>query len=127
MLTQDDINFIKTNRSEMLQGRTEPVQIIRTTYETDAYTKERTQLVETTETVYVVWEEYSAVATVKDYTVVDGVDFRRDTALVSFDLNEDLLNVKHIVRKGIRFEFLSINEKGIGAVNRIETVVRRVY
>jgi hypothetical protein len=129
MLSQGDIEWIKANRAEMTAGRTEPVILLHTTFALDPYTKEPieegTDIVE--EIVNAIWEEYSAVATVKDFTIVKGVDIRRDTAKVSFDENADLSNVKHLKYQGVLYEFLSINEKGLGEINRTETVVRRVY
>lgn len=129
MLSQGDIEWIKANRAEMTAGRVEPVILLHTAPGLDPYTKEPVEegatIVE--ETVNAIWEEYSAVATVKDYTVVKGVDIRRDTAKVSFDENADLSDVKHVKYQGILYEFLSINEKGLGEINRTETVVRRVY
>lgn len=129
MLSQEDIEWIKANRAEMTEGRTEPVILLRTTPALDPYTNEPIDEGSATveETVYAIWEEYSAVATVKDFTVVQGIDIRRDTAKVSFDENADLSNVKHIKYKDVLYEFLSINEQGFGETNRTETVVRRVY
>lgn len=126
MLTQGDIEFIKATRAEITQNRTETVMLIRNAPTYDPYTNETiNDFAEVP--VEVVWEEYSAVATVKDFTVVKGVDMRRDTALVSFELTVDLTDVKHIKRQGVLYEFLSINEKGLGEINRTESVVRRVY
>lgn len=128
MLSQGDIEWIKENRAEMTAGRAEPVILLHVTPALDPYTKEPvdegTTIVE--ETVNAIWEEYSAVATVKDFTILNGVDVRRDTAKVSFEQNTDLSNVKHVKYQGVLYEFLSINEKGLGEINRIEAVVRRV-
>jgi hypothetical protein len=129
MLSQGDIEWIKANRADMTAGRTEPVILLRTTPALDPYTKEPVEegTIVVEETVNAIWEEYSAVATVKDFTIAKGVDIRRDTAKVSFKENADLSNVRHIKYKDILYEFLSINEQGLGEINRIETVVRRVY
>ncbi len=127
MLSREDIDFIKATRTEILSGRTEPVELLRKTFTNDPYTNEPVEGVVVEETVQATWQEYSAVATVKDFTVVKGVEFRRDTALVSFDLSVDLTDVKHIKRNGVLFEFLSINEAGLGEINRNEAVVRMVY
>lgn len=129
MLTQDDINWMKNNRSELIAGRTESVTLIKPTKVQDPYTNEWVESGEPARiVVQVTWEEVSAVATIKDFVIEypTGADIRRDNVLVSFDETVDLTDIKHVERQGVLFEFLSINEKGIGMKNRTECVARRV-
>lgn len=128
MLTSEDIEWMKANRSEIIARRTEPVTLVKTSTETDPYTNEPIETGETTElTVQATWEEVSAVATIKDFVIEypTGVELRRDNVLVAFDASIDVNNYDYLERKGIRYDFLSINEKGIGDINRYECVVRR--
>lgn len=125
MLTNDDVNWIKSNRTELIQNRTESIEITHVTEgDKDPYTGEATNT-ETLETVSVIWKEYSTVAN-GDRSVVAGVEIRQDDVKVTFDSSVDLSDVKRVVRGGISFELIAIDEKGIGETNRYECVARRV-
>ena len=125
MLTENDIAFIKSNRSELVQNRTESIEIIHVTEgEKDTYTGE-SSTTETSETVNVVWKEYSTVAN-GDRSVVAGVEIRQDDVKVTFDSSVDLSDVERVIRGGLPFELIAIDEKGIGETNRYECVARRV-
>jgi hypothetical protein len=128
MLTNEDIEWMKANRSEIIARRTEPVTLVKTTTETDPYTNEPIETGKPTKLiVQATWEEVSAVATIKDFVIEypTGVELRRDNVLVAFDASVDVNNYDYLERKGVRYDFLSINEKGIGDINRYECVVRR--
>lgn len=125
MLTEHDIEFIKNNRSEITANRTEPITLVHVTKgETDPYTGESSET-ETREIVQAVWKEYSTV-TNGDLTVIGGVELRQDDVKVTFDSSVDLSDVKVVEREGAEFNIVAIDEKGIGATNRLECVVRRV-
>jgi len=125
MLTENDIAFIKSNRTEITQNRTESIEIIHVAEgEKDPYTGESTTT-ETSETVSVVWKEYSTVAN-GDRSIVAGVEIRQDDVKVTFDSSVDLSDVERVVRGGLPFELIAIDEKGIGETNRYECVARRV-
>lgn len=124
MLTQSDIEWIKANRAEVTECRTEPVTLVREVVgEVDPYTGESTSGT-STEMVQAVWKEYSTVAN-GDRSVVNGVEIRQDDVQVSFDSSVDLANVVFVQRDGVNFTIITIDEKGLGAVNRLECVVRR--
>ena len=128
MLTNEDIEWMKANRSEVIAERTEPVTLVKISTEKDPYTNEPIETGEPTKlTVQATWEEVSAVATIKDFVIEypTGVELRRDNVLVAFDASVDVNDYDYLERKGIRYDFLSINEKGIGDINRYECVVRR--
>jgi hypothetical protein len=125
MLTNDDIAFIKSNRTDILASRTESIEIIHVIEGAkDPYTGE-SSTTETPETVFVVWKEYSTVAN-GDRSVVAGVEIRQDDVKVTFDSSVDLSDVERVERGGIFFELIAIDEKGIGETNRYECVARRV-
>lgn len=124
MLSQSDIEFIKANRSELLQNRTETITVIRAVDSgTDPYTKEPINE-EVPETVTVVWKEVSTVAN-GERDVINGVELQTGDAQVTFDTTSDLANIIRIERSGIHFTLVTIDEKGIGAVNRRECIARR--
>ena len=125
MLTPDDIQWIKANRSELTAGRTESVTLIRQSVsDVDPYTNEPITS-ETREVVPAIWKEVSTVSN-GDRSVVNGVELRQDDVLVTFDSDVDLSGVIAIERNGVKFSLVTIDEKGIGAVNRYECVARRV-
>jgi hypothetical protein len=125
MLTNDDIQWIKANRSELTAGRTESVTLVRRSVSNvDPYTNEPITS-ETREIVSAIWKEVSTVAN-GDRSVVNGVELRQDDVLVTFDSDVDLNGVTAIERNGVKFSLVTVDEKGIGAVNRYECVVRRV-
>jgi hypothetical protein len=125
MLTNDDIQWIKANRSELTAGRTELITLVRqSTSDVDPYTGEPITS-ETREIVPAIWKEVSTVSN-GDRSVVNGVELRQDDVLVTFDSDVDLNGVIAIERNGVKFSLVTIDEKGIGAVNRYECVARRV-
>jgi hypothetical protein len=125
MLTNDDIQWIKANRSELTAGRTESVTLVRISASgVDPYTNEPITS-ETREIVPAVWKEVSTVSN-GDRSVVNGVELRQDDVLVTFDSDVDLTGVTAIERNGVKFSLVTVDEKGIGTVNRYECVVRRV-
>jgi hypothetical protein len=125
MLTIDDIQWIKANRSELTAGRTESVTLVRISASgIDPYTNEPITS-ETREIVPAVWKEVSTVAN-GDRSVVNGVELRQDDVLVTFDSYVNLSDVQFIERNGVKYSLVTIDEKGLGTVNRYECVVRRV-
>jgi hypothetical protein len=125
MLTNDDIQWIKANRSELTAGRTESVTLVRQSVsEVDPYTNEPITS-EIREVVPAVWKEVSTIAN-GDRSVVNGVELRQDDVLVTFDSSVNLTGVQFIERNDVKYSLVTVDEKGLGAVNRYECVVRRV-
>jgi hypothetical protein len=124
VLTQSDVEFIKLNRSELTANRTEPITLLRaSTSDFDPYTGEPTTT-ESTEVVNVVWKEVSTIAN-GERDVVNGVELQNNDVQVTFDASVDLTDVLRIERAGLRHTIVTIDEKGIGAINRSECIVRR--
>lgn len=124
MLTQSDIEWIKANRADITGGRTETITLVReVSGEIDPYTGEEISGT-VSEQVAVVWKEYSTVSN-GDMSVVSGIEIREDDVRVSFDSSVDLSGVKYVLRGGIKFTLITIDEKGLGEINRYECVVRR--
>lgn len=124
MLSQSDIEWIRSNRAEVTESRTELVDLIRTVSgEPDPYTGEPADM-ESRETVSAVWKEYSTVAN-GDRDVIGGVELRQDDVKVTFDADVDLSVVEKVERGGVAFTIVAIDEKGIGSRNRLECVARR--
>jgi len=125
MLTKDDVAWIKENRAEILESRTEPVVVeIESQTGTDPYTGE--PIVETTkETVYVVWKPIVSVAE-NERSVVGGIELLKGDVRVSFPLNVDIANVNNIVRAGVPYRIIADDALGLGEPNRQEALVRRV-
>lgn len=125
MLSQGDIDFIKANRVEVTEGRTEPITVVRAVDGgNDPYTNEPI-LSEKNESADVVWKEVSTVAN-GERDVVNGVELQTGDVQVTFDVAVDLTDVLRLERSGLSFEIVTIDEKGIGAINRRECVARRM-
>jgi hypothetical protein len=124
MLSQSDIEFMKNNRSELLQNRTETITVIRAVDGgSDPYTGEPT-VTEATELIDVVWKEVSTIAN-GERDVVNGVELQTGDVQVTFDIAVDLSSVSQVERAGVKYSLVTIDEKGIGAVNRRECIARR--
>jgi hypothetical protein len=125
MLSQSDIEFIKNNRSELLQNRTETITVVRAVSGgSDLYTNEPIST-EASESIAVIWKEVSTVAN-GERDVVNGVELQNGDVQVTFDAEFDLSDVIRLERAGLTFEIVTIDEKGIGAVNRRECIARRL-
>jgi hypothetical protein len=124
MLSQSDIEWIRANRAEITEGRTELVEIVRLIDgEPDPYTGE-VNASEIRESVSVVWTEISTVSN-GDRDVVNGIELCQDDVQLTFEPDVDLTGVKTIEREGVSFTIFAVDEKGIGTVNRRECFARR--
>lgn len=125
MLTREDINWIKANRAEILAHRTEQITITRRTkVGEDPYTSEPIYET-TTETVDVVWKKYSTVAT-NDRHVVGGVELLEGDVQVSFEPDLNPYEITGIKRGAVDYKIVTVDDRGLGGLNRYECVVRRV-
>jgi hypothetical protein len=123
MLSQEDIEWIKGNRSELTQNRTEPITIMHVTVVgEDPYTHEEV-INEVSEIVNVVWSE-STGKNERDY--FGGIEVLENDVIVSFEPTVNLADVERIVRNGKTYELVATDERGIGEINRYETVARLV-
>jgi hypothetical protein len=125
VLSQSDIDFIKANRAELTEGRTETITVVRAVSGgSDPYTNEPINT-EASESIAVIWKEVSTVAN-GERDVVNGVELQTGDVQVTFDAEFDLSDVIRLERSGLTFEIVTIDEKGIGAVNRRECIARRM-
>jgi hypothetical protein len=125
MLTNDDINLIKANRIEITEGRAVPVVLLRIVPgEEDPYTGEKGDTI-TEEPAQAVWKEYSTVSN-GDRDVIGGVELQQDDVQMTLDASIDMSGIERVKYSGETFEIVTVDRKGIGAVNRYECVVRRV-
>jgi hypothetical protein len=123
MLTNEDIEFIKSNRSEIIANRTESITVVHAIVSgEDPYTGEST-VEEFSEIVDVIWSE-STGKNERDY--FGGIEVLENDVVVSFDPTVNLTDVEHIVRQNKKYEIVAIDERGIGEINRYETVARLV-
>lgn len=125
MLTNDDINTIKLDRSELTANRTEPITLIHVVEGAkDTFTGEPTTM-ETPEIVGVIWKEYSTVAN-GDRSVIGGVELLQNDVKVTIPSTATLSDVTRIERLGVAYKLLTVDEKGIGGLNRYECVARQM-
>lgn len=124
MLSQSDIEFIKANRTELMQNRTVTISLVReVTTALDEYTGEISGY-DDDEPTSVIWKEVSTIAN-GERDVVNGVELQTGDVQVTFDSTVVLSDVKHVVKDGVAYVIVTVDEKGIGAVNRLECIVRR--
>jgi hypothetical protein len=125
MLTQDDASWIKSNRAGITEGRTETITVVRAVNGgNDPYTNEPT-ITEAVESVSVIWKEVSTVAN-GEHDVTNGIEIQTGDVKVTFDPAIDLTGVLRVERGGVSFEIVTVDEKGIGIINRRECVARRL-
>jgi hypothetical protein len=125
MLTQDDASWIKSNRAEVTEGRTETITLVRAVSGgNDPYTNE--PIIRRQAKPYsVVWKELSTVAN-GERDVINGVELQTGDVQVTFDSAVNLSDVVRLEHSGDKFEIVTVDEKGIGTVNRRECVARRL-
>lgn len=121
MLTQDDVAWIRSNRAEILESRTESITIWHAVNGgTDPYTGEPIAGAPVSETVIVVWKP------VTERELADGAELQIGDVKVSFLDTVNLADVERVEKSGIKYELVTIDERGLGGRNRFECVVRRV-
>lgn len=105
MLTDEDVAFIRANREEIKQHRTEPV----TTEHTDG----------TLRPTLAIWKEPQVLNGVSarnfgEYTL-DTNDYS-----VTLDDTVDVNSITRVHRKGLRYILTDVDERGLGGLNRYE-------
>jgi hypothetical protein len=125
MLTQDDASWIKLNRAEITEGRTETIMVVRAVDGgNDPYTNESINM-EASESVSVIWKEVSTVAN-GERDVINGIELQNGDVQITFDAAINLSDVFRVERGGISFKIVTSDEKGIGVINRLECIARRL-
>lgn len=126
MLSREDIEMIRSTRAEITHNRTEHVTLIHVVPgATDPWTGEPTGDEQVAEIADVVWKEYSSVA-VGERSVIGGIELEKDDVKVSFEPTVVLSDVSRIVRKGEPYTLVTVDEKGLGGINRYEAIARRM-
>lgn len=121
MLTQDDVTWIRANRTEILTSRTESITVWHAVAGgTDPYTNEPIAGEPVSETTSVVWKP------VTERDLVDGAELQIGDVKVSFLDTVNLADVERVEKSGIQYELVTIDERGLGGRNRFECVVRQV-
>ena len=124
MLTQSDVEWIRANRAEILQGRTESITYYRRTQTgTNPHTGEPVYG-ESTGTIDVVWKEFRSNDSERE--MVGGVEIQEGDVRVSFPADFDFTGVTRVEKDGILHEIVAQDKRGLGGTNRIECVARRV-
>lgn len=125
MLSADDIAWIKQNRSEIIEGRTETVAA-QTAVQggADPITGEPLQsFVDTT--FDVIWEEAHALQA-GERQMIGGIAIEKGDAAATFNETDDPSAVEFLIRNGKKYKIIAIQEQGIGGVNRWTCLVRGV-
>jgi hypothetical protein len=126
MLSREDIEMIRSTRAEITHNRTEPITLIHVKPgAVDPWTGEPTGDEEVSEVVDVVWKEYSSVA-VGERSVIGGIELKENDVKVSFEPSVVLSDVDRVIRQGEQYTIVTIDEKGLGGLNRYETIARRM-
>lgn len=127
MLTDNDVAFIKANRAEVTQHRTEPITLHGEVVSgTDPFTGDPTYT--PTETIaYGVWSDQTGT---DEKRYVNGVEVLEGDALISFDLSEvttaNLRNVTKVTHDGVDYSLVATDAIGLGGDNRVECIARRI-
>lgn len=122
MLTPEDVAEIKATRAEIEANRRETITIYHAgTKVKDPITGEEITGEPTPEDVEVVWKKF----TLADKAKFAGTDVEEGEASVTFHLDVILDDLTDIKRNGISYTLMTIDERGLGGINRRECVVRR--
>lgn len=121
MLNDKDIEFIKKNREQIREHRTEPFVIYaqvesgRDPFTDDVTYTEEEETVQGVDHVL-----YSMSGGEGEVAYLNGVEIETDDVIVEFDLSVDLSNVKQIkrVRDGKRYVIKAKDKLGLGEPNR---------
>ncbi|MGM0836041.1 MAG: hypothetical protein ACQEV7_07780 [Bacillota bacterium] len=125
MLTQNDIEIMKANRSELLANRTELVTLVTLTETgSDPFTGEPITE-ETRLDVEAVWKKVASIAN-HDRSLVEGIELQAGDYRVSFNYDVPIANITTVERNGESYTLIAVDEKGIGEINRYECIARRV-
>ena len=129
MLTLSDIEFIKKNRAEVTQNRTDSVIIYHKQESVvDPFTGDST-FIEVPETVEATWQRYTSESPgTDDKRYVNGVVAEVGDVHANFDISIDLSDVNTVkhVPSGEIWRIRGIDEIGIGEPNRHYVLLGRV-
>ncbi|MBU5341301.1 hypothetical protein [Caldifermentibacillus hisashii] len=127
MLTQADIEFIKSNRGELTANRTSKINVkYSDVTERDPFTGEPIGESEVTRQVDAVVTE---ISTGVDRDLDGGIVVQTGDLTVSISLEQiaDIADkITAILYDGKDYEILAIDKKGIGADNRYEIIARLI-
>lgn len=125
MLSVNDIQWIKQNRTEILQGRTEVIDAkILVQGGFDPITREP-GVTTVPATFEIVWHEVDPLRS-GEIKELAGIAIQQGDAEVTFKAEDDPQPIKYLVRKGKRYKLIAINEKGLGELNRWTCLAREV-
>lgn len=123
MLNEHDAEWIKANRAEITQGRTEPITITqRTQSGTDPFTQDPVYSTQEV-TIDVTW---GAATGGEDVKYVNGVEVQAGDFIAGVPITIDLSNVGSVRKNGVEYRIIAKDSVGLAGDNRIETLVRRV-
>ena len=126
MLSETDRQWIKGNRKEIVEGRTDKITLLKTVCDgKDPITGEPIEKQVPIE-VEAIWKDYSTVSNT-DRSVIGGVELQKGDVKITFSIDVDLTDVKQVYKtEGDLYEILTIDEKGLGLLNRSECLARKV-
>lgn len=123
MLTEKDVDWIKSNRDELTQQRTEKVTVHFQSDDDgdeDPYTGE-TESAPDDKEVEVVWKDQGT-----ERLLEDGIKLEEGDVKVSFEHDVDVYNIDKLTRQNVDYKLTNIDEKGLGEPNRFECVAKKV-
>lgn len=128
MLNENDLEFIRQNREDIVKLRTVPIMIFRSVVgtEVDPLTGEY-KSTETSEVVDATWSNItSGGAGSDDITMVGGVVAQAGDAIADFDISVNMTGVEFIQYKGAQWRVRSRDDIGLGVPNRWYVLLRKV-
>lgn len=125
MLSIEDIEYMKNNRNEIKQLRTDPVTLIRKVEtDKDPYTGESI-VTEVPETVEAIVRGFTGVVG-GEQLLIGGIAIRQGDVSMAFDSSVNLENITLVEHDGVEYTLFSVQGRGIGENNRYECIARRV-
>lgn len=141
MLTKDDVAWIKANRSEILRNRTVIIELLRyvdvgvdpITGEPirhifgesgEGLTPNLTGALEWYGSADVIWKEF--IANSPELEMIGGVVLENGDVRVTFPPDFEFDGLAYVRYDDTLYTIVAKDRRGIGAVNRIEAIARRV-
>lgn len=125
MLLSDDVNLIKSTRSEIVSNRQTTLTLYkRTITGNDPYTGEPIYSYTTTVVNAVISGFYSEVG--GERLLVNGIAIEKGDVKAVVDISVDLTGVTKVIHDSAEYTVISVAPRGLGEDNRYDVILRRV-
>lgn len=129
MLTNDDVLWMKENRSEVVFNRESPITLVNVSEGVkDEWTGEVSEVITQTKTTAVVTELSSMTGAGVDETIVNGIVIEKGDIAISLSIENatDKDTLERVICDDKTYKVMAVDGKGIGMMNRYEILGREM-